>query len=119
MADATPIPVQWEPLNGAEVLRVYQADPDGYYPQIALLRVSTDTYSKFAQDPSTLFNFVNQNSIFPASVNSVGPSVSLWGVPGETPIGHVLVLVHGRNSAMVVSGLPLLPQGDFLNLGQN
>ena len=38
MADATPIPVQWEPLNGAEVLRVYQADPDGYYPQIALLR---------------------------------------------------------------------------------
>jgi hypothetical protein len=31
----------------------------------------------------------------------------------------VLVLVHGRNSAMVVSGLPLLPQGDFLNLGQN
>jgi len=114
MTSDAPVPGQWEPLdNQTEVFRVWKTEGTEVYPQIALLRVQAAGSAKFLQSPSALSDFINQNQIFPVKVRTSGPIVSLAGVGTETPSGYLFVFSHSRTSAIVVSMLPLLPEGQF------
>jgi len=114
MTSDAPVPGKWERLNDqTEVFRVWKTEGTDVYPQIALLRVRAAGSEKFPESPFDLSKFINDNHIFPADVRTSGPVVSLAGVGTETPSGYLFVMSHSRTSAIVVSMLPLLPEGQF------
>lgn len=109
-----PVPGKWERLdNQTEVFRVWKTEGPKVYPQIALLRVRAAGSRRFLKGPSALSDFINKNRIFPRKVRTSGPIVSLAGVGTETPSSYLFVFSHSRTSAIVVSMLPLLPEGKF------
>jgi hypothetical protein len=102
----------WEPFDEIQVLKVWLLDGADLYPHIALLRVSTDDYQAFAQDPNTLVTFVNDHKIFPDTVNGTGPWVALSSLGNAVPSpGYVLKLMHQKTSMMIVVAVPNVSGG--------
>jgi hypothetical protein len=107
------VSINWENVDGRQVLRVWQLEGPNIYPQISVLRVSNDAYLKFSQDPKGFMNFVNAHKVFSKDVIVAGPWVSLASVDQKTnPPDWVLTIVHGKKSTMIVSALPQLKQED-------
>jgi hypothetical protein len=105
--------LQWESVDGTQVLRIWQVDGASVYPQIAVLRVSNFTYLKFSQDPKGFVKFVNAHKVFSKDVLVAGPWVALSSVDQkDDPPDWVLTLVHGKMSTMIVAALPQLKQED-------
>lgn len=102
--------LKWQVIAGVGVLRVWQVEGADKYPQVALLRVTTDDFHKFTHSPPDLRKFVNDNKVFSKSVIEVGPCVALSSVDetGDSA-GWVITVLHTLHSRMTVSALPANP----------
>ena len=103
--------VQWQMIAGVEVLRAWQVEGADKYPQVALLRVKTNDFHKFTNNPADLRDFVNDNKVFSKPVIEVGPCVTLSSVDetGDSA-GWVVTMLHTAHSRMTVSALPANPE---------
>jgi len=103
--------LQWENVGDAQVLKVWQLEGPKVWPQIAVLRMSNSEYLKFSQAPRAFMDFVNEHKIFFQRVIVAGSWVSLssLGQKNEPP-DWVLILVHGKQSTMIVAALPQLKE---------
>jgi hypothetical protein len=89
---------------------VWQTEGADKYPQVSILRVTTEDFHKFTHNPPELRKFVNENKVFSKAVITVGPCVTLSSVD-ETgdAAGWILTLLHTAASRMTVSALPANP----------
>jgi hypothetical protein len=103
--------MQWEKVNGTQVMRIWQVEGKDIWPQISVLRVSNATYLKFSQDPKGFMKFVNEQKVFSKDVIVAGPWVSLSSVDQkDASPDWVLTMVHGKRSTIIVAALPQLKQ---------
>jgi hypothetical protein len=102
--------LHWQTIGDVGVLRVWRIEGADKYPQVSILRVTTEDFHKFTHDPPKLRKFVNENKVFSKAVITVGPCVALSAVD-ETgdAAGWILTLVHTAHSRMTVSALPTNP----------
>jgi hypothetical protein len=101
--------LQWEDVEGAQVMRVWQAEGEHVWPQVSLMRVPHALYHKFSQDHGWFMEFVNKHHVFSKDVIVVGPCVALSSLGRkEDSQDLVLTLVHGKKSTMIVSAVPQL-----------
>lgn len=102
--------LHWQTIGDIGVLRVWQIEGADKYPQVSILRVTTDDFHKFTNSPPELRKFVNKNKVFSKAVIAVGPCVALSSVD-ETgdAAGWIVTLVHTAHSKMTVSALPANP----------
>ena len=101
--------LHWQTIGDIGVLRVWQIEGADKYPQISILRVTTEDFHKFTHDPPALRKFVNDNKVFSKAVITVGPCVALSAVDETSDVGWILTLVHTAHSRMTVSALPANP----------
>lgn len=109
MATDDVVSPNWETLGGTgtQVLRVWQLEGKSKYPHVALLRVTSDVYYGFAQNPGSLVTFANANAIFPDPLNGTGPWVALSSFNNTVPVpGYLLTMVHQKTSLAAVTAHP-------------
>jgi hypothetical protein len=101
--------IQWETVDGSQVLRLWQLEGSTSWPQATIMRVSNATYQKYFQDPKKFMKFVNVHKFFSKDVITAGPWVTLSSVqPDVDSPNWILTLVHGKSSTLIVSALPQL-----------
>ena len=100
----------WQTIGNIRVMRVWQIEGVDKYPQVSILRVTTEDFHKFTNNPPELRKFVNENKVFSKPVITVGPCVALSSVD-ETgdAAGWIVTLLHTAHSKMMVSALPANP----------
>jgi len=105
--------LQWENVGDVQVLKVWRLEGPKVWPQVAVLRMSNSEYLKFSQAPKAFMDFVNQHKIFSKPIIVAGSWVSLSSVDQkDEPPDWVLILVHGKQSTMIVAALPQLKEED-------
>jgi hypothetical protein len=101
--------IQWETVDGSQVLRLWQLEGPKLWPQTTIMRVSNPTYQKYFQDPKKFVQFVNAHKFFSKDVITAGPWVTLSSVQQDVDSPNwVLTLMHGKSSTLIVSALPQL-----------
>jgi hypothetical protein len=101
--------IQWETVDGSQVLKLWQLEGPKSWPQTTIVRVSNETYKKYSQDPRKFVKFVNVHKFFSKDVITAGPWVTLSSVEQDVDSPNwVLTLVHGKASTLIVSALPQL-----------
>jgi hypothetical protein len=101
--------IQWETVDGSQVLRLWQLEGPKLWPQTTIMRVSHPTYQKYFQDPKKFVQFVNAHKFFSKDVITAGPWVTLSSVQQDVDSPNwVLTLMHGKSSTLIVSALPQL-----------
>lgn len=102
-------PIQWEAVEGMQVLKLWKLEKAEAWPQIDVLKVSNADYQKFSQNPKALMEIVNKNRFFSKDVIKAGPWVTLSSVEQDDDTDEwILTVEHGKMSTMIVSALPKL-----------
>ena len=101
--------LQWAKVGRVQLLRLWQLDGTNVYPQLAVFRVSNSDYLRFSQAPKKFMQFVNENNVFSKDVVVAGPWVTLSSLgQKKQPSDWVLIVIHGKQSTMIVGALPQL-----------
>jgi hypothetical protein len=100
--------VQWIPIDGMQVAKLWLLDGPDVWPQVTIARVSNTDYLKFFQDPQGFMDFVNKQKFFSKPVIEAGPWVTMSSVEPTPPNTWALTLMHGKRSSLIVSALPHL-----------
>ena len=112
------VSLHWEKVDGAQVMRVWQVEGKGSWPQVALLRVPNTFYQKYSQDPEGFKKFVNEHNVFSKPVIVAGPWMTLSSMEKcmtrssaeqkNDPGDWMLTALHGKRSTMIVAAVPQL-----------
>jgi hypothetical protein len=95
--------LQWETIDGLQVLRVWQIEGDAVEPHVVLVKVTPQRSQTYLNDPTQLLAFVNNNSLFPAPVLQVASISSLSFGTGASYPQYLYVLSHSLRSTMSVT----------------
>jgi hypothetical protein len=100
------LPLQWENVDGVQVMRVWEVEGKEVWPQIAVLRVSNAQYLKFSRKPEELKEFLNKHKVFSIDVIVVTPWKSPRSLnPKDDLSDWVLLAVHKPMSTVLFAAL--------------